>query len=277
MIRLLSALLVPLDRLLARLVGGGFGLKDVFTIVNLAGGVASICFAIQGNLWWAAFAVMLGYLGDVLDGPVARLTGRQNRFGNHLDNIADHTSQCVAPAFVIFLAYRDVSLGLAFAMASLLIITGSIRHARGETVRFEFDLAWNGLPRPVGAFLVLSFVNSQLFHQVPAGRWVGVGLVALVSVLHLIPLPYMNHHGRPLQLYVKLVVIGWFAACAAAALFFTRFFWDVLLGCTFLYAAGSWIPMTREERRAFFVAARKWRQALDQNGSPSEAPGTEEA
>ena len=82
---ILRTLLNPLDRLLNRVLGAGFGLKDVFTLVNLAGGVASICFSIAGDLFWASFIIMLGYLGDVLDGPVARITGRQNRFGHELE------------------------------------------------------------------------------------------------------------------------------------------------------------------------------------------------
>ena len=155
MIKLLVALLRPFDRLLAWGMGAGFGLKDLFTIVNLLGGVASICLAIQGQLWWASFIIMLGYLGDVLDGPVARLLGNGNRFGTEFDTIADHTSQCLAPAFVVYLAYRDIAWPLAFSLAALLVVAGSIRHARSAAAHFGFDLAWNGLPRPVAAFLTL--------------------------------------------------------------------------------------------------------------------------
>jgi CDP-diacylglycerol--serine O-phosphatidyltransferase len=260
--RLLSALLVPPDRLLARVVGGGFGLKDLFTVINLLGGVASIGLAIQGELWWAAFAVMLGYLGDVADGPVARLTGRTNTFGTQLDTIADHTSQCVAPAFVVFLAYRDFSLGVAYALAATLVVAGSIRHARSAAAHFEFDLAWNGLPRPVAAFLVMAFINSQFFGQVPLATYVGIGLVGLVAVLNLVSLPFMCHHGRRLQPWVAAVIWSFFGVCALAALLFRTYFFDVLFAVTLAYSLGSWIPIRPEERAEFFAAARRWRAAL---------------
>lgn len=258
----LTTLLVPMDRLLARLLGAGFGLKDLFTVVNLLGGVASIGLAILGQLWWASFAIMLGYLGDVLDGPVARLTGRQNRFGGELDNIADHTAQCVAPAFIVFLAYRDLSLVAAFAGAALLVITGSIRHARGAAVRFEFDLAWHGMPRPVAAFLVIAFLNANLFTELPGGSYLGLALVLLVAVLNLVPLPFTNHHGRSLQWWVVASVVFWFVSATAVAVFWTRWFWDLIFVYVFLYATGSWVVMSREERRAFFTASRRWRDEL---------------
>lgn len=268
---LLATLLGPLDRLLGRLMGGGFGLKDLFTLVNLVGGVASICLVILGELWWASFAIMLGYLGDVLDGPVARITGRQNRFGGELDNIADHTAQCVAPAFVVFLAYRELSLAVAFAAAALLVITGSIRHARGAAARFEFDLAWHGMPRPVAAFLVISFLNSNLFSQLSAGAYLGLALVLLVAVLNLVPLPFTNHHGRALQPWVVVSVVFFFASAVAVSLFWTRWFWDLVFLYVFVYATGSWVVMSRAERRAFFEASRRWRAEL--SGRRPAAPG----
>ncbi|MDY0001504.1 MAG: CDP-alcohol phosphatidyltransferase family protein [Polyangia bacterium] len=271
--QLLAALLSPPDRLLARVVGAGFGLKDIFTLWNLAGGVASICLSIMGELWWASFAVMLGYLGDVLDGPVARLTGRMNRFGGELDNIADHTTQCVAPAFVVFLAYKEVSVYLGFGLAALLVTTGSIRHARAATAKFDFALAWHGMPRPVAAFLTIAFLNSQLFQALPGGRWVGVGLVGLVALLNLAPLPFLNHHGRRLQGYVVAVVVTWFVGCAVTVLLVPKWFWDVLLACVLLYAGGSWVPMSKAERRGFFEASRRWRQELESSARGASEDG----
>ncbi len=261
--KLLTVILQKLDRCLNKLLGGGFGLKDVFTIFNLLGGVISIWFSMRGKLQYAAAAVMLGYLGDVLDGPVARLTGRQNRFGEELDSIADHLSQCIAPALVVYVFYKDIFLGLGLALSALLILTGSIRHARNAAVSFEFRLCWNGMPRPVAAFLVLSFLNSHFIEWFSGGVWVGVGLVVSVSVLNLVSLPFMNHHGRKLQFYVKAVVVGSFAVCIVLALVAPPYFWDALFVIIFGYTWLSWVPMSREEKSDFFKAAAKWKKALN--------------
>jgi len=252
-----------IDCRLNDLLGGGFGLKDVFTIFNLLGGVTSIYFSIHGNIKLAAAAVMIGYLGDVLDGPIARVTGRGNPFGGELDSIADHLSQCIAPAFVVYVFFRDISTPLGFALASILIVTGSVRHARNAAVPFGFSLCWNGMPRPVAAFLVLSFINSHFITWFTGGVWVGVGLVLVVSIMNLVPLPFLNHHGRKLQLYVKVLVVGSFALCIALAVLFPPLFWDALFLIIFGYSWFSWVPMSREERKSFFDAVRAWKKELN--------------
>jgi phosphatidylserine synthase len=176
---------------------------------------------------------------------------------------------------VMYLAYKDVSQTLAFALGALLIATGSIRHARGAAAKFDFDFAWHGMPRPVAAFIIIAFINSTLVIQVPGGRWVGVGLVVAVAVLNLVPLPFVNHHGRRLPLWGKLVIIGYFASCFAMLIWLRLYFWDVLFVCVTMYAGGSWIAMTPQERREFFAASRSWRRELSRSPStepPEEAP-----
>lgn len=271
MVRAAIAVVKALDRAIHFVIRGGFGLKDMFTVWNLVGGVASIVFSIQGEVRWAAAAVMIGYLGDVLDGPVARVTGRGNRFGSELDSIADHLTQCVAPAFVVFLIYRQLSWALAFGLGALMVVTGSIRHARSAAVSFNFDLCWNGMPRPVGAFIVLSFLNASFFTWLPGAPWIGVGLVTVVAVLNLISLPFMNHHGRKLQLYVKFAVISSFVVAIGLALFSPRYFWDAVFVIVFGYAWFSWVPLKKEERRRFFEEARRWRMRLEEHKTSDQA------
>ena len=85
---------------------GPFGVKDLFTLVNLMGGVAAIVFVIQGNLPAAGMALLLGFLlGDNLDGPVARMTKTSNKFGGELDTTTDHFVQAIAPAVIVYAAY----------------------------------------------------------------------------------------------------------------------------------------------------------------------------
>ncbi len=59
-----------------------FGIKDIFTTINLLGGVVAICLCIDGRPYDAGVAVLLGYLlGDTMDGYVARKLGTSNQFG----------------------------------------------------------------------------------------------------------------------------------------------------------------------------------------------------
>ena len=88
-----------------------FGIKDIFTTINLLGGVVGICLCIDGRPYEAGLSVMLGYLlGDTLDGYVARKLNSANQFGAEFDTIADHTSHVIAPAAIVYTVYRDVGL-----------------------------------------------------------------------------------------------------------------------------------------------------------------------
>jgi phosphatidylserine synthase len=50
-----------------------FGVKDIFTTINLMGGIVAMCLCIDGQPYYAGVAVLLGYLlGDTMDGYVAR-------------------------------------------------------------------------------------------------------------------------------------------------------------------------------------------------------------
>jgi phosphatidylserine synthase len=250
-----------------------FGLKDAFTCINLLGGIFAIIFCIKGNARYAAYAFLLGFLlGDTLDGLVARLTKTGNRFGKEFDSISDHLAQCIAPAVIVFISYRDMALPawvvdlagpnasfyLAAALASVLIIAGSVRHARMSVAAVDFDMAYMGLPRTASAFVIVSFLNSTLFIQVPGGKWVGVVLLFGLSVLHLVPLPFRTHHGRKLKFYVKMLVLGFFSTTIVSLLFFRDFVFDVTFFWLVGYMVTSWIPMEPEERRAFFARAREW-------------------
>jgi len=248
----------------------------VFTCVNLLGGVFAIIFCILGNIRFAAYAFLLGFLlGDVLDGLVARLTHTGNRFGKEFDAISDHLAQCIAPAFIVFVGYRNVPLPsaitslipqasfyLAAALASLLVITGSIRHARAGVAPVDFPMAYMGLPRTASAFIIVSFLNSTLYIQVPGGRWIGVVLLVVLSVAHILPLPFRTHRGRPLKPYVKMLVFSFFATTIITLIFFRDFVFDVTFFWLMGYTVTSWIPMEPQERRAFFARAKEWAEEV---------------
>ena len=73
-----------------------------------------------------------------------------NKFGGEFDSAADHFSQGVAPAVIVFAAYRMADheiLGLI--VMSALVATASIRNARFYVDKFNNPLTWCGLPRTI--------------------------------------------------------------------------------------------------------------------------------
>src|SRR3954454_3737713 len=100
---------------------GPFGIKDVFTLINLVSGVVAVRFALDDHLRRAGYAVVLGYLaGDLLDGLVARATQTGNRFGAEFDSVTDHFVHVIVPALIFYRVYdrgHHGWLGLAGAGA----------------------------------------------------------------------------------------------------------------------------------------------------------------
>ncbi len=266
--RLLAALCIPLDRLLSRLIGKGFGFKDFFTLINLAGGTAGIYLAMIGRPVDASWAVLLGFiLGDSLDGYVARLTGHSNRFGSDFDTITDHLAQGIAPAFIVYSHLAPANLELGIGMAFLLIASGSIRHARNTAVSFEFKFCWKGLPRPIAAMLIFSLYNSRLVWQLPEAHWWLAGITAAIAAGLLTDFPFVSHHGRRLQRWVVAVVLFAYVATIVQALFYRRFVWEFLFLSMAVYVFLGWIIMHPEERAEFRAAVRRWRDQLEDRGT----------
>jgi phosphatidylserine synthase len=239
---------------------GYFGVKDLFTMVNLLGGVFGIYFAAIGDPALAGYAILAGYFfGDALDGPVARATHTGNRFGSEFDSAADHIGQGIAPAVVVFSAYR---LGghnvMGLLLMAALISTASIRQARFNVAKFDFPLTYCGLPRTVSGFVAVSLPNSMLFKHSGFGAQAGVAIIAVVAALNIVPIPYITHRGRALQWWVKPLVAIFLVAPFIAFFVARRYTFDVMLINALAYVVAGWIPVLPDERRAFYAEYRRW-------------------
>jgi phosphatidylserine synthase len=241
---------------------GYFGVKDIFTIINLVGGALGIHYAMQGRLDWAAHAILAGYLfGDALDGQVARWTKTGNRFGGEFDKITDHLAQTIAPAILLYKAYamggRDI---LGIVLMSVVITGASIRHARMATAPFNYPYGYCGLNRTVSGLIALALPNAELFFkQQPWGYDIGAIIVVIMAILNLAPIPYMSHRGeRKMQPYVKALAVMFVTAPLALFIFQRQYLYDFIFVCTFGYALTAWIPVLPQERRAFYDEYRRW-------------------
>ncbi|HWU86459.1 MAG TPA: CDP-alcohol phosphatidyltransferase family protein, partial [Kofleriaceae bacterium] len=200
--------------------GSMFGFKDVFTTINLLGGVVAICLCIDGRPYEAGLAVILGYLlGDTLDGYIARKLGTANEFGAEYDTISDHTAHVIAPAAIVYTVYKDVRLlgapwdqVLAIALAASLVISVSIRHARNVVAPVKYKGVWAGLPRSVLGFLAIGYCNSSFAASAPGGWWVGVVLIPVMAIATLTYLPFPSHRlARAHVWYVRVLSVSFLA------------------------------------------------------------------
>lgn len=244
---------------------GPFGVKDLFTMVNLLSGVVALRYALAGEVREAGYAVIVGFLlGDIVDGIVARRTGTANAFGAELDAITDHFVHVFVPAVVIYQVYAEGGhRDLGLAAVAVLVAGATIRHARLAAVRFDFPLCWCGLPRTISGFAALSFPLSTLFARTDLGYLIGFAVVAVLSALNLAPIPYLTHRGRrSMQLYVKLPVIAFLLSTPVLFLVARRYTFDVFFLGLLTFAVAGWLPVHPDERRQFYAEYRRWAAEL---------------
>jgi phosphatidylserine synthase len=245
---------------------GPFGVKDLFTLVNLGSGVVAVHLLFDGQPRRAGYAIILGFLlGDLLDGQVARRTGTSNRFGAELDSVSDHFVHVIVPALLFYSAYRHGGHAiLGLVVAGTLITTATIRHAMFAAERFDFPLAWCGLPRTVSGFVAMAFVLSRFFFEDNPARWAtGAVVVIALSVLNLVPIPYMTHRGkRAMQTYAKVAVFAFLATPILAFVLDRAYLFDAFFIWTAGYACLGWFGVRPDERKAFYEEHRRWREAV---------------
>ncbi len=252
-----------------------FGIKDLFTTVNVLGGAAAILLCIEGRPFWAGVAILIGWIADMFDGAVARALGTANRFGGEFDTIADHLSHIIAPATILFTVYRDVDLGLgtraswwiAAGVAGAIMVAGSVRHARNVVRPVTFKGIWCGLPRTAVGFLALGVADSKLLPLVPGGYWLGVAVCLAACWGTLTYLPFTSHHlARRLSWFARICVALTLLTTFGVLVFAREFVFDVLLFWMSGYSVAAWIGLTPEERAT-------WKQLVKEAKQRGEVPG----
>ena len=133
---LAAAVLGPLVRLLLRL-----GVSpDVVTIAGTAGVVlaALICFP-QGWLWQGVVAVSVFVFSDMLDGQMAKVSGKATSWGAFLDSTLDRLGDAAVFGGILlyFTHQQDSTLWAAVALAGLVFgqWTSYVK-ARAESLGF---------------------------------------------------------------------------------------------------------------------------------------------
>ena len=134
---------------------GVYILPNLFTTGNLFCGFFAIISVFQEKFLFAAVAILLASVFDVLDGKVARLSGATSKFGVQYDSLADLVSFGVAPALLAYSWALRPYGRFGWLAAFLFVVCGALRLARfnvmsasGETKYFK------GLPIPAAALMI---------------------------------------------------------------------------------------------------------------------------
>ncbi len=145
---------------------GIYLLPNFLTTISLLSGFYAIVSTLDRRFYYAAVAIFVSCLFDMLDGRVARLTHSTSRFGVEYDSLSDVIAFGVAPGILVYIwALRSYG-NFGWLAAFLFVACGAVRLARFnvqvETVQKKSFL---GLPIPAAAGAIAA---SVLFY-----KWLG--------------------------------------------------------------------------------------------------------
>src|SRR4051812_36819483 len=175
-----AKLLGPIVRALLRL-----GISpDLVTVLGTVGVVlaALICFP-QGWLWQGVLIVTVFVLSDMLDGQMAKVSGRTSAWGAFLDSTSDRLGDAaVFGGILLYFTYqRDSTLWAAVALAGLVFgqWTSYVK-ARAESLGFTCT---GGLAAPADRLVIILVGTFVAGFGVPYVLEVAVALLAVASMI----------------------------------------------------------------------------------------------
>lgn len=208
-------------------------IPNIVTLCNLAIGVLAVFMAMQNQVTFASWLILLAAVLDFLDGFLARILNASSPLGKHLDSFADLVSFGMAPAAIAFklMEYsirgdifhggiQDTSFPERLLLFSpiLLVLFAAMRLA-------EFNLreespVFHGLPTPATAiyfaggslFLVQSLgspVSEFILQPVVLLANIAVFSVLMVSRIPMFSLKFKNFGWKGNQIrYIFVAVSG---------------------------------------------------------------------
>ena len=154
---------------------------NILTVIGVSLNVGCGLLFGLGRFFWAGIALVVANLFDMLDGQVARLSGRVTRFGGFLDSSLDRLSDMVV--FVGLMVYyaRDLELSVLNVFLAGAGLMGSVMvsyaSARAESLIPKCDVGFLRRPERVVLFIIgalSTHPGSKNFfaNRMPAVLWV---------------------------------------------------------------------------------------------------------
>ncbi|MHA1150884.1 MAG: CDP-alcohol phosphatidyltransferase family protein [Promethearchaeota archaeon] len=180
--------------------------KDYITLIGTTCGLVAIFCAIIGSvrleygrvfLSIGFFMVVVSVGTDTLDGFVARKTGTVNQIGRELDSLSDSLTFGIAPAALMFQAFRtETYYDFVLGIGCIIFALGAI--LRLARFNISEDPGYTGVPTPLSALLMITFFYMNYFYAAVMG---GPGIDGLVY-----PFPSLSKMLVPFL----MIAIGWF-------------------------------------------------------------------
>lgn len=155
---------------------------NILTVIGVSLNVGCGVLFGMGQFFWAGIVLIVANLFDMLDGQVARLSGRVTRFGGFLDSSLDRLSDMVIFVGLMVFYARDTqfhsTLNVFLAGAGLMgSVMVSYASARAESLIPKCDVGFLRRPERVVLFIIGALSthpdsNNFLANRMPAVLWV---------------------------------------------------------------------------------------------------------
>ena len=155
---------------------------NILTVIGVALNVGCGLLFGMGRFFWAGVALIVANLFDMLDGQVARLSGRVTRFGGFLDSSLDRLSDMVVFVGLMVFYARDTelhsTLNVFLAGAGLMgSVMVSYASARAESLIPKCDVGFLRRPERVVLFIIGALSThagstNYFANRMPAVLWV---------------------------------------------------------------------------------------------------------
>ena len=134
-------------------------LPSLLTTCNLFAGLYAIIAVMNANYMFAAIALLIALVFDVLDGKIARLTNTTSRFGLEYDSLVDLVSFGVAPGILIYSWALSARGMFGSAVVFAFVACAALRLARFNSQGNRGDNRFFiGLPVPAAAGVIATLV-----------------------------------------------------------------------------------------------------------------------
>ena len=163
-------------------------LPNLFTTGNISSGVLSILFTVQGRLSWAAYAILVGCICDVLDGRIARLTRTGSAFGVNYDSLSDLVTFGLAPGALMFQFFQRPGDKFLLPVVLIYTVCCALRLARFNVQASTTEKrGFQGLPTPAPAVLIATIFLCVFLSDPPLltleARFAGLVMQVLALAL----------------------------------------------------------------------------------------------
>src|SRR5437660_394470 len=155
---------------------------NILTFIGVAINVGSGMLFGFGRFFWAGIILIVANLFDMLDGQVARLSGRVTTFGGFLDSSLDRLSDMVVFVGLMVFYARDTqyhsTLNVLLAGAALMgSVMVSYASARAESLIPKCDVGFLRRPERVVLLIIGGLTthpgsSSPFLNRMPAVLWV---------------------------------------------------------------------------------------------------------